>query len=65
MKIEHTILGNDMQAVEIEMQPGQEIVAEASTLLMMEDGITFDAKIDKDVKAAAKYKLGGAIKAAA
>lgn len=31
------------------------------------DGIalTFDAKIDKDVKAAAKYKLGGAIKAAA
>ncbi|MDG2029977.1 MAG: AIM24 family protein [Phycisphaerales bacterium] len=45
MKIEHTILGNDMQAVEIEMQPGQEIVAEASTLLMMEDGITFDAKI--------------------
>lgn len=45
MLIEHTILGHDMQAVEITMQPGQEIVAEASTLLAMDDGISFEAKI--------------------
>ncbi len=41
MLIEHTILGNDMQAVEVTLQPGQELVAEASTLLAMEEGITF------------------------
>ena len=45
MLVEHTILGNDMQAVEITLQPSQELVAEASTLLAMDDGITFEAKI--------------------
>ena len=34
-----------MQAVEITLQPSQELVAEASTLLAMDDGITFEAKI--------------------
>ncbi|MBT4767619.1 MAG: hypothetical protein HOO04_04600 [Phycisphaerae bacterium] len=38
MLIEHTILGNDMQAVELTLQPGQQLVAEASTLLAMDDG---------------------------
>jgi uncharacterized protein (TIGR00266 family) len=51
MHIEHTILGHDMQAVEITMQPGQEIVAEAATLLAMEDGISFEAKIGDGTKA--------------
>ena len=38
MLIEHTILGHDMQAVELTLQPGQQLVAEASTLLAMDDG---------------------------
>ena len=45
MLIEHTILGNDMQAVEVTLQPGQELVAEASTLLAMDEGITFEARV--------------------
>ncbi len=45
MLIEHTILGNDMQAVEVTLQPGQELVAEASTLLAMDEGISFEARV--------------------
>ncbi len=50
MLVEHTILGHDMQAVEITMQPGQEIVAEGATLLAMEDGISFEAKVGDGTK---------------
>ena len=50
MLIEHQILGNDMQAVEVTMQPGQELVAEASTLLVMDDGIEFEAHIGDGTK---------------
>ena len=50
MLIEHTILGNDMQAVELTLQPGQQLVAEASTLLAMDDGISFEARIGDGTK---------------
>lgn len=50
MHSKFNILGNDMQAVEITMLPGQELVAEASTLLAMDDGITFEAKIGDGTK---------------
>ena len=44
-KVEYKILGNSMQIVEIELDPGETLVAEAGAMNYMEDGITFEAKM--------------------
>ena len=49
--INHAILGGDMQAMEITLEAGQEVIAEAATLLMMEDGITFTARMTDGTEA--------------
>jgi uncharacterized protein (TIGR00266 family) len=41
----HEIIGHDMQAVEIDLDPGQTILAEAGSMVYMEDGITFEARM--------------------
>ena len=40
-QIEYHIIGDDMQLVEIELDPGETVVAEAGAMNYMEDGITF------------------------
>ncbi len=52
--INHAILGGDMQAMEITLEAGQEVIAEAATLLMMEDGITFTARMTDGTEARIK-----------
>ena len=44
-ELEYELIGDDMQIVEIELDPGETVVAEAGTMNYMEDGITFEAKM--------------------
>jgi uncharacterized protein (TIGR00266 family) len=44
-EIDYLIHGNDMQAVEVELDPGEVVIAEAGAMNWMEDGITFEAKM--------------------
>ncbi len=44
-EVEYEIFGNDMQVVEIELDPGETIVAEAGAMNWMEADITFEAKM--------------------
>lgn len=41
-EIDYHIYGNDMQFVEIELDPGESVVAEAGAFMMMEDGIIME-----------------------
>ena len=41
-EIDYTIYGDDLQAVEIELDPGETVRAEAGTMLMMDDGIVME-----------------------
>src|SRR5579864_397274 len=41
--IDYSILGDDLQIVEIQLDPGETIVAEAGAMTYMDDGITWEA----------------------
>jgi uncharacterized protein (TIGR00266 family) len=42
-KIDYEIFGDDMQIVEVELDPGETVIAEAGAMNYMEDGIEFEA----------------------
>lgn len=44
-ELDYKIIGDDMQIVEIELDPGETVIAEAGAMNYMDDGITFDAKM--------------------
>jgi uncharacterized protein (TIGR00266 family) len=44
-QIDYQILGESIQVVEIELDPGETVVAEAGAMLYMEDGIQFRTKM--------------------
>jgi uncharacterized protein (TIGR00266 family) len=44
-EIDYKIVGDDMQMVEIELDQGETVIAEAGAMNYMEDGITFEAKM--------------------
>jgi len=44
-KVDYEILGSDMQIVEVELDPGETVVAEAGAMNYMGEGITFEAKM--------------------
>src|SRR5215207_6808353 len=44
-EIDYQIKGESIQIVEIELDPGETVIAEAGAMLFMEDGITFEAKM--------------------
>ena len=44
-EIDYEIIGDDIQIVEIELDPGETVIAEAGAMNYMEDGITFTAKM--------------------
>lgn len=44
-EVDYEIFGDDMQLVEIELDPGETVIAEAGAMNWMEDGITFEAKM--------------------
>ncbi len=44
-EIDYEIFGDDMQIVEIELDPGETVIAEAGAMNYMEPGISFEAKM--------------------
>lgn len=44
-EVDYEIIGNDMQLVEIELDPGETVIAEAGTMNYMEEGIAFTTKM--------------------
>ena len=44
-EIDYKIIGDDIQFVEIELDPGETVIAEAGTMVYMEQGISFDVKM--------------------
>lgn len=43
--IDYEIIGDDMQVVEVELDPGETVIAEAGAMNWMDDGIEFTAKM--------------------
>ena len=44
-EVEYEILGDDMQIVEVELDPGEVVIAEAGSMNYMDDGITYEARM--------------------
>ncbi len=44
-KIDYEILGDDIQVVEIELDPGETVIAEAGAMNYMDEGVGFEAKL--------------------
>jgi len=44
-EVDYQVLGDDMQIVEVELDPGETVVAEAGAMNYMDDGIGFEAKM--------------------
>jgi len=44
-EVDYEILGNDLQVVEVELDPNETVVAEAGAMNWMDDGITFEAHL--------------------
>ena len=44
-EVDYEIFGDDMQIVEVELDPNETVIAEAGAMNYMEDGITFEAKM--------------------
>ncbi len=44
-EIDYEIFGDDMQVIEVELDPGETVIAEAGVMNWMEDGIQFEAKM--------------------
>lgn len=44
-EIDYKIYGDDIQFVEIELDPAETVIAEAGTMVYMEDGISFEVKM--------------------
>ncbi|GAB4036999.1 TIGR00266 family protein [Spirosoma jeollabukense] len=44
-EVDYKIIGEDIQIVEIELDPNETVIAEAGSMLFMEDGITFETKM--------------------
>jgi uncharacterized protein (TIGR00266 family) len=44
-EIDYKIIGDDIQVVEVELDPNETVIAEAGSMLFMEDGIQFETKL--------------------
>jgi len=44
-EVDYELIGNDLQVVEVELDPGETVIAEAGAMNYMEDGIAFEAKM--------------------
>ena len=44
-EVDYEIFGDDMQMVEVELDPGETVLAEAGSMNYMHDGITFETKM--------------------
>lgn len=44
-EVDYEVFGDDMQLVEVELDPGETVIAEAGAMNYMEDGITFESRM--------------------
>ena len=44
-EVDYRIIGDDMQVVEVELDPGETVIAEAGAMNYMDEGISFEAKM--------------------
>ncbi len=44
-KVDYKVIGDDIQIVEVELDPAETVIAEAGAMNYMDDGITFEAKM--------------------
>ncbi len=44
-EVDYEIIGDDLQMVEVELDPGETVVAEAGAMTYMEEGIAFDTRM--------------------
>jgi uncharacterized protein (TIGR00266 family) len=44
-EIDYEVIGDDLQVVEVELDPGETVIAEAGAMNYMEEGISFEAKM--------------------
>ncbi|MCG8402933.1 MAG: AIM24 family protein, partial [Firmicutes bacterium] len=44
-EVDYEIIGHDMQMVEVELDPGETVIAEAGAMNYMEQGISFETKM--------------------
>jgi uncharacterized protein (TIGR00266 family) len=44
-KVDYQIIGDDMQMVQVELDPGETVVAEAGAMTYMDEGISFEARM--------------------
>jgi len=44
-EVDYRIIGSEMQLVEVELDPGETVIAEAGAMTYMETGITFDTRM--------------------
>ncbi len=44
-EVDYDIIGDDMQMVQVELDPGETVIAEAGAMTYMEEGINFEAKM--------------------
>jgi uncharacterized protein (TIGR00266 family) len=43
--VDYQIFGDDLQFIEVELDPGETVIAEAGAMMYMEDGLTFETKM--------------------
>ena len=44
-EVDYEVIGDDMQIVEVELDPGETVIAEAGAMNYMDDGISFEARL--------------------
>ncbi len=65
-EIDYQVFGDDLQFVEIELDPQETVIAEAGAMMYMEDGMTFETKMGDGSNPSAGFlgKLGSMAKRA-
>lgn len=54
-EVDYEIFGHDLQAVEVELDQGEVVIAEAGAMCWMDDGITYEAKLGDGSKAGSGF----------
>jgi len=54
-EVDYKVFGDDLQFVEVELDPGETVIAEAGMMMYMEDGITFETKMGDGSKPQAGF----------
>ena len=44
-EVDYQIWGDDLQFVEIELDPGESVIAEAGAMMYVEEGISFETRL--------------------